>query len=111
MAISAVMVACFFNGLNTYVWTGWVFFGVALGIVLIWGYTVSMEWYSSKYNFNNSLGYLFHHSSWVVPHTDLRKRPLLVPLRLFLAIAPHYYYPSFASSLPCQGLPVCIQSN
>lgn len=40
MAISAVMVACFFNGLNTHVWTGWVFFAVAIGIVLIWIYTV-----------------------------------------------------------------------
>ncbi|OBZ69329.1 Phospholipid-transporting ATPase DNF1 [Grifola frondosa] len=39
MAITAVMAVNLFNGLNTHVWTGWVFFAVALGIVLIWAYT------------------------------------------------------------------------
>ncbi|KAI0748707.1 phospholipid-translocating P-type ATPase [Daedaleopsis nitida] len=39
MVIAAVLAADFFNGLNTHVWTGWVFFAVALGIVLVWGYT------------------------------------------------------------------------
>ncbi len=41
IVIAAVMAADFFNGLNTHVWTWWVFFAVALGIVLVWGYTVS----------------------------------------------------------------------
>lgn len=41
MVISAVFVANFFNGLETNVWTGWVFFAVALGNVLILLYTVS----------------------------------------------------------------------
>ena len=41
MAISAVMTVDLFNGMNTHVWTGWIFFAVALGIVLIWAYTVS----------------------------------------------------------------------
>ena len=41
MVISAVLAANLFNGLNTNVWTGWVFFAVALGNVLIWIYTVS----------------------------------------------------------------------
>lgn len=40
MAVAAVTAANLFNGLNTAVWTGWVFFAVALGIVLVWGYTV-----------------------------------------------------------------------
>lgn len=35
------MVANMYNGLNTNVWTGWVFFAVFLGIVLIWLFTVS----------------------------------------------------------------------
>ncbi|KAH9900868.1 phospholipid-translocating P-type ATPase [Cubamyces lactineus] len=39
IAISAVMAANLFNGLNTHVWTGWIFFAVALGIVLVWAYT------------------------------------------------------------------------
>ena len=41
MVIGAVMVANLFNGLSTAVWTAWVFFAVSLGIVLVWGYTVS----------------------------------------------------------------------
>lgn len=41
MVISAVFVANCFNGLQTNVWTGWVFFAVALGNVLILLYTVS----------------------------------------------------------------------
>ncbi|KAL1937625.1 hypothetical protein VTO73DRAFT_13011 [Trametes versicolor] len=39
IAISAVMAANLFNGLNTHVWTGWIFFAVALGIVLVWAFT------------------------------------------------------------------------
>jgi phospholipid-translocating ATPase len=41
MAIIAVMVANLFNGLNTNVWTSWVFFAVFVGSVLVWVYTVS----------------------------------------------------------------------
>ena len=41
MAIAAVTAANLFNGLNTYAWTGWVFFAVAVGPVLVWAYTVS----------------------------------------------------------------------
>jgi phospholipid-translocating ATPase len=39
MAIAAVMVANLCNGLNTSVWTGWVFFATFIGIVLVWIYT------------------------------------------------------------------------
>jgi len=41
MVFAAVLTANLFNGLNTNVWTGWVFFAVALGNVLLWVYTVS----------------------------------------------------------------------
>jgi len=40
MVISAAIVANLFNGLNTRFWTGWVFFAVFVGIVLIFAYTV-----------------------------------------------------------------------
>lgn len=40
MVFSAVIVANLFNGLNTNVWTGWVFFAVSIGIILLWLYTV-----------------------------------------------------------------------
>ncbi|KZT02376.1 phospholipid-translocating P-type ATPase [Laetiporus sulphureus 93-53] len=52
MAISAVTTANLFNGLNTAAWTGWVFFAVALGIVLVWAYTaiysaITPSWFVS----------------------------------------------------------------
>lgn len=37
----AAMVANAYNGLNTAAWTGWVFFAVLIGPILIWAYTVS----------------------------------------------------------------------
>lgn len=40
MVFAAVTAVSFFNGLNTNVWTGWVFFAVFLGIVLLWLFTV-----------------------------------------------------------------------
>ena len=40
MAIAAVLTANLCNGLNTSVWTGWVFFATFLGVVLVWIYTV-----------------------------------------------------------------------
>jgi phospholipid-translocating ATPase len=41
MVLAAVMVADLHVGLNTKVWTWWVFFAVALGICLVWIWTVS----------------------------------------------------------------------
>jgi hypothetical protein len=41
MVLAAVMAANLFNGLNTNVWTVWVFFAVWVGTVLVWAYTVS----------------------------------------------------------------------
>ncbi len=40
MAFGAVLAANLFNGLNTSAWTGWVFFAMLIGVVLIWVYTV-----------------------------------------------------------------------
>ncbi|KZT35488.1 phospholipid-translocating P-type ATPase [Sistotremastrum suecicum HHB10207 ss-3] len=40
MVISAVMVVNAFNGLNTYAWSGWVWFAVLIGPVLVWLFTV-----------------------------------------------------------------------
>lgn len=42
MAIAAVMTVNLFNGLNTAAWTGWVFFAVSIGIILVWAYTVRL---------------------------------------------------------------------
>lgn len=46
MATAAVLAANLFNGLNTNVWTGWVFFAVFFGIVIEWAYTVSRSFQS-----------------------------------------------------------------
>ena len=43
MAVATVIIANAFNGLNTHAWTGWVWFAVWVGIVLVWGYTVSIS--------------------------------------------------------------------
>lgn len=40
MVFAAVLTVNLFNGLNTNVWTGWVFFAIILGIVLVFVYTV-----------------------------------------------------------------------
>lgn len=40
MVFAAVFTANFFNGMNTSAWTGWVFFAVFLGDVLVLAYTV-----------------------------------------------------------------------
>lgn len=39
MVISSVMVVNAFHGLCTAAWTGWVWFAVWIGVVLIWIYT------------------------------------------------------------------------
>jgi len=39
MVLAAVIVADLFNGLNTNVWTAWVFFTTFIGIILVWVYT------------------------------------------------------------------------
>ncbi|KIM33227.1 hypothetical protein M408DRAFT_61361 [Serendipita vermifera MAFF 305830] len=39
MVLATVIIVNLFNGLNTAAWTGWVFFAVSLGIVLVWVFT------------------------------------------------------------------------
>ena len=47
MVISAAIASNLFNGLNTKFWTGWVFFSVFIGIILIFAYTVRPCLFSS----------------------------------------------------------------
>lgn len=44
MAVATVTIANAFNGLNTWAWTGWVWFAVSIGIILVWAYTVRMKY-------------------------------------------------------------------
>lgn len=48
MVISAAIVANLFNGLNTKFWTGWVFFSVFIGIILIFAFTVCPDIFRDK---------------------------------------------------------------
>jgi phospholipid-translocating ATPase len=41
MVLATVLIVNLFNGLNTTAWTGWVFFAVSFGVVLVWVFTVS----------------------------------------------------------------------
>lgn len=40
MVIAAVIVVNAFHGISTSAWTGWVWFAVTIGVILIWVYTV-----------------------------------------------------------------------
>lgn len=48
MVLATVMIVNMFNGLNTAAWTGWVFFAVSLGIVLVWAFTVGLSLPSAR---------------------------------------------------------------
>ncbi|KAG7092955.1 hypothetical protein E1B28_009257 [Marasmius oreades] len=52
MVFAAVTAADLFNGMNTNVWTSWVFFAVFIGIILLWAYTpiyalISPGWFAT----------------------------------------------------------------
>ncbi|KAJ6622908.1 hypothetical protein B0H10DRAFT_2213939 [Mycena sp. CBHHK59/15] len=83
MVLAAVLSVNLFNGLNTNVWTGWVFFAVFLGIVLVWAYTaiyslISPGWFHTPVYGNDH--YLFRSAYFW----------LCLPLTVLLALAPRY---------------------
>ncbi|KAJ3576886.1 hypothetical protein NP233_g123 [Leucocoprinus birnbaumii] len=83
MAFGAVFAANFFNGLNTSAWTGWVFFLVFIGDVLIWVYTaiynvISPGWFVTPVYGNND--FLFRSAYYW----------LAFPLVVILALTPRY---------------------
>ena len=82
MVIGAVMVANIFTGLNTDSWTGWVWFGVLFGPVLIWIYTVGFV-ESTTLIPSITLTSLFvnrhilHHSTFGVLHVSIDRPPYI----------------------------------
>ncbi|KAG6872613.1 hypothetical protein C0995_008358 [Termitomyces sp. Mi166 len=83
MVFSAVIAANLFNGLNTNVWTGWVFFAVFIGIVLILLYTavyasISPGWFVTP---------MFGYNRFLWPSAYFW---LCLPLTICLALAPRY---------------------
>ncbi|KAF8844450.1 phospholipid-translocating P-type ATPase [Paxillus ammoniavirescens] len=85
MVFSAVLAVSFFNGLNTNVWTGWVFFAVFLGIVLLLLFTlvynsISPGWFVTDVYGNN-------HFLFRSPYFWLCQ-----PLCVAIALLPRYLY-------------------
>jgi len=85
MAIAAVTVANAYNGLNTHAWTGWVWFAVLIGVILVWAYTaiyplISPGWFVTPVYGN---AYFLFHSGlfW-----------FSVILTFFLSLLPRYLY-------------------
>ncbi|KAF8891341.1 hypothetical protein BD779DRAFT_1610652 [Infundibulicybe gibba] len=83
MVFAAVLCTNLFNGLNTNVWTGWVFFSVFIGIILVWIYTAIYSLISPGWIVTPIYGnYRFLFGSayfW-----------LGLPLTVCLALAPRY---------------------
>uniref|UniRef100_A0A0W0FFE3 Phospholipid-transporting ATPase n=1 Tax=Moniliophthora roreri TaxID=221103 RepID=A0A0W0FFE3_MONRR len=74
MVFAAVTVANLFNGLNTAVWTGWVFFAVFIGIILIWVYTaiyslISPGWFVTPVYGNDHILFTAANFYFVIPIT------------------------------------------
>ncbi|TBU65246.1 phospholipid-translocating P-type ATPase [Dichomitus squalens] len=91
LAIAAVMAADLFNGLNTHVWTGWIFFAVALGIVLIWAYTaiysiISPGWFTTP---------IYGNDHYLFPSAYFWFSIILV---VILACLPRYIYKAYKFS-------------
>ncbi|PPQ86909.1 hypothetical protein CVT25_009795 [Psilocybe cyanescens] len=88
MAFAAVFAANFYNGLNTSAWTGWVFFAVFIGDLLVVVYTavynaISPGWFVTPVWGNNN--FLFKSALfWFA-----------VPLTVLLALLPRYLYKSW----------------
>lgn len=112
MVFSAVFTANLYNGLNTSAWTGWVFFAVFIGSLLVWVYTVSFYVTSAKRLLTTMLsGHLQYHSSWMVCHHSLRQQHLPVRISLFLVVFTHHGLPCSPPAISLQGVHVCLQSK
>ncbi|KAF4608233.1 hypothetical protein EYR40_000577 [Pleurotus pulmonarius] len=88
MVFAAVFTANCFNGLNTNVWTGWVFFAVLLGIVLLWAYTaiyslISPGWFSTP---------VFGNDEFLFPSAYFW---LCLPITIFLSLLPRYIHKAY----------------
>ncbi|KZP18285.1 phospholipid-translocating ATPase [Athelia psychrophila] len=83
MAISAVLAANLFCGLNTTAWTGWIWFATFLGIVLIWLYTAIYSVVKPAFFATGAYGndhYLFESAYFW----------LCLPITIIFALLPRY---------------------
>jgi hypothetical protein len=111
MVFAAVFTANFFNGLNTSAWTGWVFFAIFIGDVLVWIYTVNHDVHNNLPSFFLSscyTGCLQYHFSWVVRYPDMGQQHLLVRISILLAISPADNPSRSATPIPLQVVQICV---
>ncbi|KAG6836177.1 hypothetical protein H0H93_010616 [Arthromyces matolae] len=83
MVFAAVIVANLFNGLNTNVWTWWVFFAVSIGIALLYIYTAVYASISPGWFVTPMWGY--NHYLWPSAYFWL-----CLPIAVCLSLAPRY---------------------
>jgi phospholipid-translocating ATPase len=109
MVFAAVFAANLYNGLNTSAWTGWVFFAVFIGTILVWAYTVSLE----QDQFYQTFSYLCFQAvydsispSWFVTPIWGNNHYLFesayfwlcLPLTILLALLPRYIYKAYKAN-------------
>ncbi|KAG6335478.1 hypothetical protein ID866_3606 [Astraeus odoratus] len=85
VVFASVATACLFNGLDTNVWTAWVFFAVFVGIVLLWLFTVVYNSISPGWIITNVYGnnhFLFRSAYFW----------LCQPLTITITLLPRYLY-------------------
>ncbi|KAF9447871.1 phospholipid-translocating P-type ATPase [Macrolepiota fuliginosa MF-IS2] len=85
MAITTVMVANMYTGFNATAWTGWLFFAVWLGIVIVWVFTVIYSIIAPSYAVTPLFGstlFSFHSAYFW----------LCIPFAFVLAMAPRYLF-------------------
>lgn len=83
MVVATVMAVNAFNGLNTRAWTGWVWFAVSIGVVLVWAYTAIYSLIKPSSFYTPAYGntyYLFRSAYFWFG----------IPIAFCLALAPRY---------------------
>ncbi|GJJ13717.1 hypothetical protein Clacol_007973 [Clathrus columnatus] len=85
IAIATVTTANLFNGINTWAWSGWVWFAVSFGIIFVWTYTLIYSAISPNAFVTTVFGNDYF----------LFRSPIFwfsVLISIFLALLPHYLY-------------------
>jgi phospholipid-translocating ATPase len=85
MVFATVIAVSLFNGLNTNVWTAWVFFAVFIGIIILWLFTLVYDAISPGWIVTNVYGnnhYLFTSAYFWLSQ----------PLVIAIALLPRYLY-------------------
>jgi len=108
MAISAVMVANMFAGLSTTAWSGWIFFAVFIGIIIIWVFTVngvvklSVHFVSPK-SIGNRQQLINVYYVW--------EQPFALPFGLFLALPASNIHTCHDTTLSIQGMAIRLPTK